>query len=86
MGQVGYATPILDHTGECLAAVNVSFLLARHPDRASHGGFIENVLSAGKRISREMGYAGPWPAKDADLGSAEKAESPDREPQGGAHD
>ncbi len=79
VGQVGYATPILDHTGECLAAVNVSFLLARHPDRTRHQDFIEHVLNAGERISREMGYAGPWPAKDADFESAENAESNDRE-------
>ena len=74
LGQIGYATPIFDHQGECLAAVNVSFLLARHPDRKQHDYFIDVILDAGEKISREMGYSGPWPGTDADPESAKDFE------------
>lgn len=70
IGQIGYAAPVLGPNGECLAAVNISFILARHPDRSVHEQFIEQILNAGELISRGMGYAGPWPSTDADSQSA----------------
>ncbi|MDR7481331.1 MAG: IclR family transcriptional regulator [Armatimonadota bacterium] len=57
-GVHGVAAPIRDHTGRVVASVSVLAPAARIP-RSRIPELVEKVTEAARRISRDLGYAGP---------------------------
>lgn len=57
-GLFAVAGPIRDHSGEAVAALNISFLLVRHGREKAIGKFIPVVKEACQDISTTLGYNG----------------------------
>jgi DNA-binding IclR family transcriptional regulator len=56
IGIAAIAGPIVNHAGEAVAALNVSFPLARHPNKFYVKQISEKVLKACKRLSFYQGH------------------------------
>jgi IclR family transcriptional regulator, pca regulon regulatory protein len=57
-GLFAVAGPIRDHSGEAVAALNISFLLVRHGRKKALKGFLPLVQKACREISALLGYNG----------------------------
>ncbi len=51
------AAPIINYTGEAFAAINIAWLIARHPKRSVFTEFGAKVVKVAEQISRSMGYS-----------------------------
>jgi DNA-binding IclR family transcriptional regulator len=54
------AAPILNHTGEAVAATNIVWTTARHPSRKAFEIFTPKIVSAAEQISVRLGYVKRW--------------------------
>jgi len=49
------AAPIINYTGEAVAAINIAWLTVRHPGESTFTKFAEKVVIAAEQISKMMG-------------------------------
>jgi DNA-binding IclR family transcriptional regulator len=61
-GLFAIAVPLLNHTGEAVAGLNISFLLTRHSREEAMQNFCPMLLRAGREISAMMGFHSDEPA------------------------
>ena len=54
------AVPILNHNGECIAAISVSSQVALVDYESLNGHILSKLLDIGQKISAEMGYSGAY--------------------------
>lgn len=54
------AVPILNHNGECIAAISVSSQVALVDYESLNGHILSKLLDTGQKISAEMGYSGAY--------------------------
>lgn len=53
------AAPILSHSGEAVASLNISFALARHPEPEFISLLVEKVVDSCRQLSFFLGYVEP---------------------------
>ena len=57
-GLSAVAAPIFNHSGQVVAAINVSYSRARHPEPEMYERLSRKVIRASKEISSAIGYSG----------------------------
>ncbi|WP_299983562.1 IclR family transcriptional regulator [Desulfobacula sp.] len=57
-GLSAVAAPIFNYAGEVIAAINVSYSTARHPEPEMYKRFSKKVITASKKISKSIGFSG----------------------------
>ena len=56
-GLIAVAAPIFNHADKVIAAINVSYLTARHPGSEMYESLSVKVIQASKEISRSLGFS-----------------------------
>ncbi|MBU8848164.1 MAG: IclR family transcriptional regulator [Desulfobacterales bacterium] len=51
------AAPIFNYADEVIAAINVSYSIARHPESEMYKNLSEKIIQASKEISRSLGFS-----------------------------
>lgn len=57
-GLSAVAAPILNHSGQVIAAINISYSTARHPEAEMHEHLSKKIIRASKEISESLGFQG----------------------------
>ncbi|MEW6261470.1 MAG: IclR family transcriptional regulator C-terminal domain-containing protein [Thermodesulfobacteriota bacterium] len=57
---ISVAVPLMDHDGQTSAALNVS-LMTEEAGGKSFKGYVERLRAEGEKLSRLLGYQGPYP-------------------------
>lgn len=55
-GLCAVAAPIMNHDGQVIAAINVSWAKARHPDKQTKDRFARQVVRVAQKISASLGF------------------------------